>query len=577
MKDTKDTLERLVRLIKRQQETKGDRCHLLLAQQAHSHDIFDGYKSLAALLKAGYFSTIVTTNPDDLLEKALEELNVFPPAYQVVIFGRDPDEKVAIALDGQESGICIIKLPAHEHVLFAADIQDSLRSYLRENIVIVGYVNGSSRSVTQTLDVERAKGSIYYIVPGDPGTDILLSQLQRRYKQYENFLMCGPDGKFVPFFDKLARLLSCDGLISSAHGIILNGDQHPRTEGEAADTSNGGNHSVLADSLALKGLINETEPSPVPLGSYKEETIEATSTKDWSKREERPGANVGLLEDKIRNTGPLEDQVIKSGPLTFDPSLDERKNAIRQLPWPADVDVLIAVVTGVELKAVLAHHPAYIRRTIREKTYYDLGYIGQARTAVVQANDMGPLAAQATVDEGIRVFSPHAVIMTGIAFGVRTKEQQIGDVLVSRLIHDYDSERVGTDKNDQLLIHQRGTRVKASGWLIDRFSAGNQDWLRPPEIHFGAILSGSRLVDNREYQNALLRSAQDAIGGEMEGAGLSEAANRYRIGWLLVKGISDWGDGTKGENKGDNQQRAAENAARFVLFVIGQEDFMHKP
>jgi nucleoside phosphorylase len=557
----KDTLERLVHLIKRQRDTKGDRCHLLITQQGHSNDLFEGYKSLAALLKEGYFSTAVITNSVDMLEKALEEIGVFPPAYQIVTFGRDPDEKVAIALDGQENGICIIKLPIHESVPFADDIQDSLRGYLHENVVIVGYINGSSSSIVEALDKERTKGSVYCIVPREPDGAILPNQLQHRYKQYENFLIYGSEGKFVNFFNKLARVLLHDDPISSEHDIIANGDQYSQKEGGATDRSNGDTHLVSVDSPAREN------PSLLPTTLQAEATSEAILIEDRPKGEVLSEPDSEPLEDGMRNTGPLPP----------DPSLDKMKNAIRELPWPAEVDVLIVTATRVELRAVLAQRPAYVRKTLRERTYYDLGYIGEVRTAVVQANDTGSLEAHATVEDGIRALSPDAVIMTGIAFGLRAREQQLGDVLVSALIHDYDSERVSTGLDGQLIIEQRGTRVKATGWLLDRFNAGSQDWPFPVEIHFGAILSGSKLVDNREYQNLLQRSAQDAIGGEMEGVGLLKAADRYHMSWLLVKGISDWGDGTKGENKENNQKRAAENAASFVLFVIGQEDFMHKP
>lgn len=564
----KGTLERLVRLIERQRDTQGERCHLLITRQLDSNDIFAGYKSLAALLQAGYFSTIVTTNTDTLLERALEELNIIPPACQIIVFGRDPDEKVAIALDGQERGICIVKFPMHGNVKFADEIQDSLRSYLREDIIVVGYINGCHRDVIQTLSVERDKSSIYYIVPAEPNADTLLSRLQKRYKQYENFLIYGPDGKFVNFFDKLARLLLHNSPLSSEHDIISDEGQHDKPEGEATSTSNADDHT------SSPGQIDEATQFPVVPKASRKEPIEPVTTRDASEYKELLGSDAEPLEAVTHGSGPLGDESIQTGPLG--PPFDSLKDAILMLPWPTGVDVLIVTVTHVELKAVLTRYPERVRRRIGEKTYYDLGYVGSVRTVAMQANDTGPLEAHVTVDEGIRALSPRAVIMTGIAFGVRTKEQQIGDVLVSKLIHDYDSERVGTDKDDQLLTHQRGTRVPASGWLIDRFNAGNHDWPRPPEIHFGAILSGSKLVDNREYQNALLRSAPDAIGGEMEGVGLSKAAIRRQVSWLLVKGISDWGDGTKRENKAVNQRLAAENAANFVLFVIGQEDFMHE-
>ena len=37
----------------------------------------------------------------------------------------------------------------------------------------------------------------------------------------------------------------------------------------------------------------------------------------------------------------------------------------------------------------------------------------------------------------------------------------------------------------------------------------------------------------------------EAIGGEMEGVGLSAAAIRSRVPWILAKSICDWADGQK--------------------------------
>ena len=543
---------------------QGERCHLLITQQVDT--MFADYALLAELLRNGYFSTIVTTNTNTMLERVLD--SPFTPAHRVFICGSEPDEDVASALDAQESGICIIKLPIHKNGLCVSDIWKSLLDYLKGNIIVFGSINGVHDDIVQTLLAERDKSSMYYIVPVEPRPDKLLSHMQTRQKQPANFLIYEPERMFVDFFAKLTEQLQ-----RLEHDILPDDGQN--SEGGATSTSGSGAALQPSTIDEIEDAESDTEPLlavPPPDG---EEMVSSAATEDPAEWEEWSATRLGSLEYGTDES--FEDVLMKSGPLELEPSLAEKKNAIGRLPWPRGVDVLLVTVTNVESRAILSRYPERMRRTIHEKTYYDLGYIGRARTVIVQANDMGPIEANATVDEGIRELSPYAVIMTGIAFGVRAKGQQIGDVLVSKLIHDYDSERVGTGEDDQLLSHQRGARATASGWLIDRFNAGNHDWSCPPEIHFGSILSGSKLIDNKEYQTALLRSAPDAIGGEMEGVGLYKAANRHRVHWLLVKGISDWGDGRKGENKSANQKLAAGNAASFVLFVIGHEDFMHKP
>jgi len=74
-----------------------------------------------------------------------------------------------------------------------------------------------------------------------------------------------------------------------------------------------------------------------------------------------------------------------------------------------------------------------------------------------------------------------------------------------------------------------------------------------------AMLSGPEAVKSR--------NARDD-GYEMESYAIARAAEREHRFWLVVKGISDWGDGTKGRNKSRNQKLAAEKAAQVARAVL---------
>jgi nucleoside phosphorylase len=230
-------------------------------------------------------------------------------------------------------------------------------------------------------------------------------------------------------------------------------------------------------------------------------------------------------------------------------------------------DILLVTVTEVEAKAVLCAFPKCEPCCIDDKTYYDLGIVGEARVFMVQSEmgTGGPGGSLFTVSDGIRALSPMVVIMVGIAFGVGSAEQSIGDILVSTQIRDLNPQRIGTSNTDQADIRLRGDRASASIGLLNRFKAGSKDW-SVTKVHFGLILSEEKLIDHLGYRNQLLQLEPEAIGGEMEGAGLCAASQRYKVDWILVKAICDWTDGSKGQHK--YQQQAAENAARFTLHVI---------
>ena len=142
----------------------------------------------------------------------------------------------------------------------------------------------------------------------------------------------------------------------------------------------------------------------------------------------------------------------------------------------------------------------------------------------------GPGAALLTVYKAIDALSPVAVIMVGIAFGTRPEKQQPGDILVSRQIQAYEPQKV-TGENPV----PRGDRVTASTYLLDKFRSGDLDWQGAP-VHFGLILSGEKLIIDKNFRDRLLQLEPEAIGGEMEGAGnLLDQIPRDFDGYVRVK------------------------------------------
>lgn len=241
-------------------------------------------------------------------------------------------------------------------------------------------------------------------------------------------------------------------------------------------------------------------------------------------------------------------------------------------------DVLIVTVTKVESSAVFevfreATGKAAAPKQVGDRMYHDLGEINGTSVFMVQsqmgAGGLG--AAHQTVTKGIEALSPLAIIMAGIAFGVDAKKQAIGDVLVSQRLLLYDLQRVGTDKQGNLEIIPRGDRPPASAWLLNRFQSADMYWDESKaKTRFGLILSGEKLIDNMDFRRQLKKLEPEAIGGEMEGAGLYVACQDAKVDWILVKAICDWADGHKEKDRDERQRLAAHNAASFVRHVLEQ-------
>ncbi len=235
------------------------------------------------------------------------------------------------------------------------------------------------------------------------------------------------------------------------------------------------------------------------------------------------------------------------------------------------VRALILVVTEGERDAVLEAVRARVGRDpvldqTGERTIYTLGAIAGTEIMLAQAGEQGIAAAAGmmiTARAVIEQSSPDCVILAGICFGLRPDEgQQKGDIIVARRVHNIDPRKVTDDAARPVI--RRGVNVGCSPVLLDRLQAGQLTWTGA-RVHFGTVLSSNTLVNSEKVVHELREEFPDAIAGEMEGAGVYEAATEgSKPDWIMVKAISDWGY----QKTGEAQASAAQNAAEFVIHVI---------
>ena len=239
-----------------------------------------------------------------------------------------------------------------------------------------------------------------------------------------------------------------------------------------------------------------------------------------------------------------------------------------------EIDVVLMVATEVELRAALHSLAPYPRRKrvlrafVGAETYY-LGKFGAYKTAVTRCGmgAGGERGSALATPDAIRTWQPRAIIMPGIAFGKDPNKQKMADVLVASQIIPYEKQRRG----EKTIF--RDPIPPSNATLQNRFENA-LDWHferpdgQPCQRRIGPILSGDKLVDDPEFKAFLFSHFSEAIGGEMEGAGLAAAAGRLSVPWILVKGICDWGDGQK---HGKHQPLAAAAAVSLVHHVLSQK------
>lgn len=208
------------------------------------------------------------------------------------------------------------------------------------------------------------------------------------------------------------------------------------------------------------------------------------------------------------------------------------------------------------------------------KTYY-IGEFGRYPAAYVHMDAQGVTDPAATplVSLLVSELNPSAVVMVGIAFGADETTQKIGDVLVSDKILPYDSQKLLQDRTEYKEI------PKEVGFQLLNAFREHREWAhqlsnsKQSIVHVGAILTGSRLINNYDYRTQLLEdfAANKPIGGEMEAQGIYSMCRLHGVSeWIIVKGICDWGYKKDNPNKEQDQKTAALSAVEYCYHVFSR-------
>jgi len=234
-------------------------------------------------------------------------------------------------------------------------------------------------------------------------------------------------------------------------------------------------------------------------------------------------------------------------------------------------DVLLLYVNDKERQAIvkaftnLGEAPAPVRP--QGLACLDLGRI-DGRHILAMKTNMGsatPGGAAPKTQEAITKLNPDWIIAVGVAFGMDQGKTPIGTILVSNRVSCYEPQRVGQGQPIQ-----RGVSVPVDGKLHDFLhNVSTPPCWTGAKVRFGEILSGEKLIDDPVFKGQLRLAYPDAIGGEMEAAGILIAAHTAGGAWIIVKAVCDFADGNKGKGKEAKQTLAAANAAQFVRYALG--------
>jgi len=245
-------------------------------------------------------------------------------------------------------------------------------------------------------------------------------------------------------------------------------------------------------------------------------------------------------------------------------------------------DIVLITALPLEEAALLKFIGATQESKAKGRTYHR-GKVGPYDVVVWCAGGMGNVRAAKAATEAIGIWNPEHIILVGYAGGVKKKnERMLGDVLVADQVVDYELGKEKPEGTERRYQSYRPARPLLDGAkrLPPNTWAMSIDVPRPdgmtnrvvPNVHFGTIASGQKVIINVELVEGLQADWPELIGVEMEGVGVALSAYESETapGFLLVKGISDWAD----PKKQDGWQRyAAEAAASFTITLLKTEPF----
>ena len=268
--------------------------------------------------------------------------------------------------------------------------------------------------------------------------------------------------------------------------------------------------------------------------------------------EDRPPPMRGLASVVVRPRAASPEKPIK-------PDANSHRDSIMQ----SMTDFVIITPLEEEREAMLAHlgrpnrlppanddirvyYPATIPITFTD------GTVSEYEVVLTDLLEMGRVEAANAVGDAIRRWRPRYVILVGIAGGLSKAGVQVGDVLISEQIADYELQKLTEEKTlTRWSVHRASPALLAAAKQLrpedwQRFIREPRPQAGTPQRHFGPICTGDKVVANGlldQYREVWTK----LIGVEMEAGGVASAAFQAASapGFLMVRGVSDLADREK--------------------------------
>ena len=229
------------------------------------------------------------------------------------------------------------------------------------------------------------------------------------------------------------------------------------------------------------------------------------------------------------------------------------------IKFSEEVEIILHTVNDHEYNAATTYMEAplggqFTKAVIFPRKGSVVGMFAGKKTALIQTEQGNK--ARKDIENALETFSKATYILgIGVCYSLNDSKHQFGDVLVSKLISDYNTPRLGTifeNRGETKEVHESLLCIFCKN--LDEFNKKSLVSESPKEryskVYSGLLICSPQLIADEEIREKIKESVPTAIGGEMEGGELSTFIGKKEVsGIIIIKGVADFGDDRKKEGK----------------------------
>ena len=239
-----------------------------------------------------------------------------------------------------------------------------------------------------------------------------------------------------------------------------------------------------------------------------------------------------------------------------------------------NVHIIIYTANDVEFRETynrMLNNSNVVMLTNENIPYY-IGNLGNYTVALVKGSTTGQeayMSCNATITAALNTFANTDYLVTiGVCGGFQNKTK-IQDVVVAHEMINYESQKLDNgqiiDRSLELLSPGLGNMLSSEVALMRTYDFN---------VHYGKVLSGNKLVSDKNFARDLQNLHPDAIALDMEGYTIARIALEHKLkDWLFIKSVSDY---LQEKNGSSFQNICTKNALTVLERLLSENDIFQR-